>query len=60
MKNECNRVVEKIHLLLTNEKFDIRETKGGSFLVRVSVLPRLKKEEKDNDDHICNSNKKAI
>ena len=60
MEDECNRVVEKIHSLLTNEKLDIRETKGGRFLVRVSVLPRPKKEEKGNDDHICNSNKKAI
>ena len=52
--------MKKIQLLLTYGKVKITETKGGRVLIRVSVFPKPKKEEKGNDDHICNSNKKAI
>ena len=46
LEDECNRVVEKIPLLLTIEKLDIRETKGGIFLVGVSVLPGQRRKKK--------------
>ena len=46
LEDECNRAVEKIQSLLTNEKLDIRETKGDRFLVRVSVLPMPKRKKK--------------
>ncbi len=46
MEDECNRVMEKIHSLLTNEKLDIRETKGVDSWVESVYSPGQRRKKK--------------